>query len=188
MRIHRSILAAGIAVLAASPAWAQSSPLAPQRQLSLDLTIAGLNVGYATRNSDNTSFGASLGIGGDWNSFMLLGGRHFAESNGLSYEAKDGATDKAVIELARFGVFVRRHFDAGRQIDLGLKASGFLHSDSSDDDPGVGAFLGVNVTGVWWQWKRIRVASALDIGRFAETNAAELGVNVSPILLRVTIP
>src|SRR4051812_37510207 len=118
MRFHKSLLAAGTVALAMTPCLAQST--APQRQLSLDLTMAGLNVGYATRNSDRTSFGASIGIGGDWLNYMALGGSHFAESNGLSYETKDGATSKELIELARIGVFVRTHFEHGRQLDLGL--------------------------------------------------------------------
>ncbi len=187
MSFHKSLIAAALIIgFGSIPALGQT--LAPEHQLSLDFTFAGLNVGYATRSSDRTSFGASIGIGGDWQSYMILGGSHFAESNGLSYEAKDGATDKAIVEVARLGIFVRRHFEAGRQLDLGLKASGFLHSDSSDDDPGAGPFVGLNVTGTWWRWKRLAVGSAMDVGRYSENNDAEFGINVSPILLRVTFP
>lgn len=184
---NRSLIAAAIIALASAPSFAQI-PLAPQRQLSLDVSLAGLNVGYAVRNSDRTSFGASIGIGGDWMNYMLLGGSHFAESNGLSYQTKDGATDKSVIELLRVGVFARRHFESGRQLDVGLKASGFLHGDSSDDDPGGGIFVGANVTGTWLKWRRLSLGSGLDIGRYAESNVAEFGVNLAPLLVRVTIP
>lgn len=187
MRLSSSFAAAALVAFAAFPAHAQN-PLAPQHQLSLDLTIAGLNVGYAVRNSDNTAFGASIGIGGDWTNFMLLGGSHFAESNGLSYATKDGATNKSTLELLRVGIFARRHFASGRQLDVGLKASGFLHSDSSDDDPGGGAFIGMNVTGTWLNRRHLSLGSGLDVGRYAENTASEFGVNLLPILARVTFP
>jgi hypothetical protein len=183
------LLATLLVVVAGRPSLAQAplGPGAPARQLTLDLSVVGLNVGYAVRNSSKTSFGASIGIGGNWQNYMVLGGRHFAESGGLSYEAKDGATDKEVFDLARAGVFVRRHFDSGRQLDVGLKASGFLHSDSSDDDPGGGIFVGLNVTGTWLKWRYFQLGSELNVGGFTEGNP-EFGVNVAPLLVRVTFP
>jgi hypothetical protein len=193
MRFNKSYIAAAV-VLGAAPCLAQSSPadastiLAPARQWSFDLAAAGLNVGYALRNSDKTSFGASLGVGGNWLNYMALGGSHFAESDGLSYQAKDGSTNKGLLELARAGVFVRRHFEQGRQVDVGLKGSAFLHSDSSDDDPGGGVFMGMNVTAMWWRWRQVRLGSELDAGAYMEPHAKEFGVNVAPVLLRITIP
>ena len=192
MRFNKSIIATF--ALSAVPCLAQSSPadastvLAPAREWSFDLAWAGLNVGYAVRNSDRTSFGASLGVGGNWLNYMALGGSHFAESGGLSYETKDGSTNKELLELARAGVFVRRHFEQGRQVDVGLKGSAFLHFDSSDDDPGGGVFVGMNVTTMWWRWRRVRLGSELDAGAYLENNRAEFGVNVAPVLLRLTIP
>lgn len=184
----RLIVAVFIACVCARPCLAQSGvPEAPLRQVHVDVTLAGLSLGFAARSSAHTSFGAALGVGGNWWNYMVLGGRHFAESNGLSYQPKDGSTGKSLFELGHATVFVRRHFDAGRQVDVGLKASGFLHSDSSDDDPGAGTFVGLNVTGVWWQWKKLRVGSEIDVGRYSE-GRAELGVNAAPLLLRVTFP
>ena len=176
----------------ALPSYSQSSPAAsppraPVRQLSLDLSPVGLNVGFAMRNTERTSLGVSLGAGGNWWNYMVLGGRHFAEADGLSYEEKDGSTDKALYELFRGSLFMRSHFASGRQLDVGLKASGFLHSDSSDDDPGGGVFVGVNVTAIWWQWRRLRFGSELDAGRYSE-GQPEFGVSAAPLLVRVTFP
>jgi hypothetical protein len=189
MRFNRYLLAILTAtVAAAGAAAAQSNTLAPAHQLNLDASWIGLDVGYAVRSSDNTSFGVSLGAGGNWANHMVLAGRHFAESDGLSYQPKDGATDKELIELARGSIFVRRHFAAGRQLDVGLKASGFLHSDSSDDDPGFGVFAGVKIGGVWYQWRRLGLGSELDVGGYSDGGNPELGVNVAPLFLRLTIP
>jgi hypothetical protein len=182
----RSLMAVGAALLVVATdrtSFAQSP--APRRQITLDGSFAGLNVGFAVRHSARTSIGASVGIGGNWWSYMALGGRHFAESGGLSYEPKDGYTSKSLYELVRGTVYVRRDFNSGRQLDVGVKASAFLHSDSSDDDPGGGGFIGLNLAGMWWQRGRVRLGSELDIGRYSE-GRPDLGVNVAPILLRLT--
>jgi hypothetical protein len=160
---------------------------APIREFTFDVAPVGLNVGFAARTSAHQSFGASLGVGGNWLNYMVLGGSHFAASNGLSYETRDGATNKALYELARASVFVRTSFEHGRQLDVGLKAAAFLHSDSSDDDPGGGLFAGLNVTGMWWQFGRVRLGSELDAGMFTEGHP-ELGIKVAPILLRISVP
>jgi hypothetical protein len=41
-------------------------------------------------------------------------------------------------------------------------------------------FIGLNVTGIWWQWRRLRVGSELDAGRYSE-GRPEFGVNVAPV-------
>jgi hypothetical protein len=188
MRLACSAFTGAAIVAAAGRAClAQSTLVVPERQVHFDLSLAGLNVGFAARSASRTSFGGSIGIGGNWWNRMVIGGRHFSESGGLSYEAKDGSTDKALFELVRGTIFVRRHFDAGRQVDIGLKASGFLHSDSSDDEPGGGVFVGVNVAAMWWQWRWLRVGSEVDIGQYTE-GRPEFGVNVAPVLVRLTIP
>lgn len=153
--------------------------------MTLDASAVGLNLGFAVRSAPRTSIGASIGIGGNWFNYMALGGGHFAEAGGPSYERKDGYQNKELIELLRATVFVRREFDAGRQLDVGVKASGFMHFDSSDDEPGGGGFVGVDVTGMWWRWRALRLGSELDIGRYSE-GRPELGVNVAPILVRLS--
>jgi hypothetical protein len=129
--------------------------------------------------------GGSIGVGGNWFNYMALGGGHFAEAGGPSYEKKDGYQNKELAELFRGTVFIRREFDGGRQLDVGLKASGFLHFDSSDDDPGGGGFVGMNVTGIWYRWRALRLGSQVDIGRYSE-GRPELGVNVAPVLVRLS--
>lgn len=193
-RVRYTLMALVVAAASAPPCRAQSSaldpvgPVAPQQQVHFDVSLAGLSVGFAVRNTSRTSLGASVGIGGNWLNYMILGGRHFSEENGLSYDTKDGRTGKALLELLRGTVFVRTHFEEGRQLDVGVKASGFLHSDSSDDDFGGGTFVGLNVAGTWLQWRRLRVGSELDAGRYAEGATREFGVNVAPLLLRLTVP
>lgn len=186
-RFLAGLVAIGLGSAPACLAQAAGDTTAPLREFTFDVAPVGLNVGFAARASAHQSFGASLGIGGNWLNYMALGGSHFAESNGLSYEAKDGSTNKSLYELARASVFVRTHFDQGRQLDVGLKGSAFLHSDSSDDDPGAGVFLGVNVTGTWWKTGRVRLGSELDAGMYTEGHP-ELGINVAPILLRISVP
>jgi hypothetical protein len=181
--LHSAAAACAYMLAASSPLLAQSD--APARQMTLDAGVVGLKFGIAARTSAHTSVGISIGAGGNWFNYMALGGRHFAEAGGPSYQKKDGAVNKELLELFRASVFVRREFDAGRQLDVGLKASGFLHSDSSDDDPGGGAFVGVDVTGMWWRWRALRLGSQVDIGRYSE-GRPELGVNVAPILMRLS--
>lgn len=184
MRLLSSALAAGAIMLAASSSsLAQSA--APAHQITLDASGVGLNLGFAVRHSQRTSIGASVGVGGNWLNYMVLGGRHFADAGGPSYEPKDGRVNKELIELLRAEVFVRREFDGGRQLDVGVKASGFMHFDSSDDEPGGGAFVGVNVTGMWWKWRALRLGSQVDIGSYSE-GRPELGVNGAPILVRLS--
>ena len=198
MKPLRSLSATALLVFTTLPASGQA-PLAPEKQVHLDLAPLGAAIGFAARTSERTSFGVEIGGGGNWFNYMVLGGRHFAEENGLSYATKDGATSKSVIELAHATVFVRRHFSETQHVDVGLKASGFLHSDGSDDDPGGGYFLGLNVKYNWAKWKRIGLASEMDIGRYAEPGSGgacisgcsgvqEFGITVAPILVRFTFP
>ena len=198
MPLLRSLCASALLLASSLPAAAQGA-LAPERQVHLDLAPLGAAIGFAARSSERTSFGVEIGGGGNWFNYMVLGGRHFAEENGLSYTTKDGATSKSLFELAHATMFVRRHFSESQHVDIGLKASGFLHGDSSDDDPGGGYFLGVNVKYNWAKWHRIGLASEMDIGRYAEPGSGgpcisgcievkEFGITVAPILVRFTFP
>jgi hypothetical protein len=189
--LNRFFPAAALIALAGPPCLSQAVPSqssAPLRELTLDIAGLGLNIGFATRMSDNTGFGVALGVGGNWLNYMALAGGHFAEPGGLSYETKDGAGSKELFDLARVTIFARRHFQNGRQLDIGLKASAFLHHDSSDDDPAGGLFVGFNVTPMWYQRGRLRLGSEIDVGRYSDGAASELGVNVAPLLLRISIP
>jgi hypothetical protein len=183
MKTLRSALAAcALALATSSPVLAQS---VPGHQFTLDANLIGLSLGFAVRTAPRTSIGAAVGIGGNWLNYMALAGGHFAEADGPSYQKKDGVSSKELIELERASIFVRREFDGGRQLDVGLKASGFLHFDSSDDEPGGGGFVGVGVTGMWYRWRALRLGSELDIGRYSE-GRPELGVNVAPLLVRLS--
>lgn len=195
IRVVRSaVCAATITMCVAGSCLSQAvrddtQPFRGERQYNIDLGLAGIGGGYAIGRSNTTSVGASVGVGGNWANYMVLSGRHFAEPRGLSYQgAKDGATNKRLYELVRASVFVRRQFDPARHVDVGLKASAFLHWDSSYDEPGGGTFIGLNVIGTWWAWERIHLGSEIDAGRYGEGSLSEFGVNAAPFLVRVTIP
>ena len=91
MPLFRSLFSSALLLAgAALSASAQESP-ALGGQLHIDLVPLGASVGAASRVSPRVALGASLGVGGNWYNYMALGGRHFAEENGLSYQDKDGA-------------------------------------------------------------------------------------------------
>jgi hypothetical protein len=187
MKLFHSFCASALLFVPSLSALAQGSgALVPDRQTHLDLAIVGAAVGFAARTSEHRSFGAEIGGGGNWVNHMLVSGSHFGEG---------GAS---VIELAHATVFMRTHFSASQHLDVGAKVSGFLHFDSSDDEPGGGYFVGLNAKYSWANWRRLNVASEMDIGRYAEPGDSacirgceeihELGINVAPILVRFTFP
>lgn len=178
------MLAAGTLMLTASSTLLGQTEL-PAHQATIDASFLGVNFGFAARSSARTYIGASVGLGGNWWNYMALGGKHFAEAGGPSYEAKDGREGKALAELLRGSIFVRHEFASGRQLQVGLKGSGFFHFDNSDDEPGGGSFVGVNITGTWLRWRALGLGSEVDIGRYSE-GRPEFGVNVAPLLLRVS--
>src|SRR3954470_15853388 len=140
MRLCRFFHAfAFLVAVASTPCVAQSGPppttLAAPSQVNLDVTAFGLNVGYARQTSDRTSSGFAVGVGGNWLNYMLLAGQQFSTADGFSYAPKNGAPSRNVFELLHGDVFVRRYFDHGRDIQVGLKASGFLASNN-DGNPG----------------------------------------------------
>jgi hypothetical protein len=190
MTLFRLLRVSALLFVPSLPALAQASrPLVPERQIHVDLAIAGVAVGVAARTSYRTSFGVELGGGGNWVNRMLLAGSHFSESGGRS---------SSIIELAHATAFMRTHLGESQHLDLGAKVSGFLHSDSSDDDPGGGYFVGLNAKFVWARWRRINLGSEMDVGLYVEPGSGtcisgcqgvqELGVNVAPILVRITFP
>jgi hypothetical protein len=190
MRLFRSLFTSALLVVSSLPALAQESrALVPETQVHLDLAIVGAAVGVASRTSDRTSIGVEIGGGGNWVNYMLAASGHFGER---------GAKNSSVVELAHATVFVRTHFSERQHLDLGVKGSAFLHFDSSDDDPGGGYFVGLNAKYRWARWRRITLASELDVGRHAEPGSGtcisgcggvqELGVSVAPLLVRFTFP
>ncbi|MES2178298.1 MAG: hypothetical protein V4550_10575 [Gemmatimonadota bacterium] len=189
MKLFRSLCASVLLFVPTVPALAQvSSSLAPERQVHLDLTIAGAAVGFAARTSERTMFGVEIGGGGNWVNYTLAG----------SHFSKGGARNSSLVELAHATVFMRTRFSESQHLDLGAKVSAFLHFDSSDDEPGGGYFVGLNAKYSWAKWRRMNLASEMDIGRFAEPGNGtclsgcegrqEFGINVAPILVRFTFP
>jgi hypothetical protein len=190
MKLFRSLCASGLLFVPSLPALAQPPrSLVPDKQVHVDLTIAGAAVGLAARTSDRTSVGVEVGAGGNWVNHMLLAGSHFGGA---------GGNRNSLDELAHATVFMRTRFSESQHLDLGVKGSAFLHFDSSDDDPGGGYFVGLNAKYNWLKWRRLELASEMDFGRYAEPGSGncisgcegvhEFGVNVAPILVRFTFP
>jgi len=117
---------------------------------------------------------------------MLLAGRHFSHEDGPSYETRDGFVDKELIEILHAGAFLRRSPSERVSLDVGARASVFIHFDSSDDDPGVPLFLGgyanLRVGNRW-----VKLGPTLMVGLFSEgSHARELGVLLVPFSGRVS--
>ncbi len=162
---------------------AQEARRAPN-QLSLTAHVGGLTVGYARGVAPDRLVGGELGIGGDWTSVMLLGGRHFGEW--IAYEERDAAGDEQLFELGHVGIFVRGVESERWEWDAGARASAFLHFDESDDDPGGGLFVGVYGT-LLVGWSRVKLGPRVQVGLFSEGSGTnELGVYLAPLTGRVT--
>jgi hypothetical protein len=158
----------------------------PDTVFSVDVDWLGGAVSYARERGAGSYWGVGAGIGGAlWNR-MLLAGRHFADEDGPSYEPRDGATDKELVEILHVEVF-RRWVPSRRwSYDVGLRASAMVHFDSSDDDPAVplfgGAYAGLMVGG-----PRFKVGPRVLVGMFVEGGATrEWGVYLVPLSGRVS--
>jgi hypothetical protein len=160
------LLLACAAPLAAQQAVPNALRARPRNQLTLDAGVVGGSLAYARRVSDHRLIGGG-GVGGDFLSYMVLAGRHFAEDSGLAYEPKDGFEDKLLFEMAHLSAFVRHEPSERWQIDTGLRASVFFHFDSSDDDPGGGFFVG-GYAGAYYGWRWLKIGPRVLVGRFSE--------------------
>ena len=88
-------------------------------------------------------------------------------------------------EMLRAGVFVRYDGSSRLQHEVGLHTSVYAHFDDSDDDGGVGVFVGGSYTPTWGaRW--IRVRPRVLAGVFWEPDVAtEFGINISFLTGRV---
>jgi hypothetical protein len=162
---------------------ASASFLSKRNQLSIDATAIGASVSFAHGGGTGKFVGVCVGVGGDFFNYMAIAGRHFAQ--GVSYEPKDGNTDKRLFDVAHLGLFLRNQPTDWCQYDVGLRGSVFLHWDSSDDDPGAGDFLG-GYGALYFGGRHFKVGPRLLVGRFRCTGgASEFGVIVSPVTVRI---
>lgn len=179
---------AAAALVAATLSW---TPLVAQRRqptsvLALDLDVVGGGLSYARARGQGGYVGLGAGVGGAFWNRMLLAGRHFSDEGGPSYQARDGATDKDLIEILHAEVFRRWVTDGRWSFDAGVRGSVMIHFDSSDDDPGVPLFVGAYGSALWGG-RRFRVGPRLLVGLFTEgALAREFGVYLVPVSGRVT--
>jgi hypothetical protein len=160
----------------------------PRSILSLDVDFIGGAVSYvrSREEPDAPYWGMEFGLGGPFWSRMLLAGRHFADEDGPSYEARDGAEDKHLIEGVHLALLRRRATDRSHW-DLGIRASAFFHFDSSDDDPGIPLFVG-GYTSLLLGNRWIKVGPELLLGLFAEPHSrGELGILLAPLTGRISM-
>lgn len=182
----RLLAFASLFTLLPGPTAAQPAPPAQHRnQVTLDATILGGSLGYARRTSGRRLVGGGIGVGGDFVGYMLLAGRHFAESSGPAYETRDGFTDKLLFEMLHLNAFVRHETTGRWTFDTGARASLFFHGDSSDDDLGAGIFLG-GYAGAFYDVGPLSLGPRLLVGGFSE-GRPEFGIFVAPITIRLSL-
>ena len=183
----RTLLGAlGALFFAVAPAAAQRR--VPDHRFALDVHVVGASASYATRVSGDWFGGVETGGGGDFVNAMVLGGRHFSQDGWLSYEEPDYPGDENLFELAHLALFARREASDRFLADVGVRASAFLHFDQSDDDPGGGLFVGPYAS-LFWGWRHFKVGPRIMAGMFYEDpDTQELGINVAPLIVRITFP
>lgn len=169
-------------------AWAEpaAQPSRDEHMFTLDLTLIGGSAGYARRIGEHRYIGFDGGVDVAFLSYMIYAGRHFAEADGWSYEDKDGFDGKDLLEVFNANVYVRHVYGDHWNIDTGIRASVFLHFDSSDDDAGSGYFGGGYVS-LFYGWKHVKFGPRVQAGVFSEGDP-EFGVFISPGIVRVAIP
>lgn len=161
-----------LAVLVVTPA-----TLGAQRNaLTLDVSLPGLAVGYAVpTGGGGRLLGVQLGIGGDWINRTLDGPSHFTENGG-----------EQMLELGHLAVFLRQHVGTRGSVDVGLRILPFIHGTNLDNNAGLAGFAGAYVTPMV-HWGRFAVGPRILAGYFTEgSNAQGFGVNVAPLVGRVT--
>jgi hypothetical protein len=158
-----------------------------RNQLTLDLSWIGGTLGFARRvRGERLFLGAEVGLLGDYLNVMLLSGGHFAQDWGLAYDEKDGATGKHLLEIVHAAFFLRHQSSERWQLDFGARASVFLHSDSSDDDPGEATFAGLYGS-LMYGSERFKVGPRVMAGLFSEgRRTQEFGLLLVPLTARVT--
>lgn len=164
-------------LLSAMPLAAQDDARGGHRELTLDVTVVGASVGYAAGAHPGRLVGVQLGIGGDWINRTLLGGEHFSENGG-----------EQVFELLHLAAFVRLRATRWSKVDVGLRGAGFFHGNDLDDDIGIGFFGGLYAMPMFGN-DRFSAGPRVMAGLFTEPGRVrEIGLNVSPIVGRVTFP
>ena len=176
----------GLVAAAVCPAPVAAQRRQPDTVFSVEADWIGGAVSYARTRGPGRYWGLEAGVGGGFVNRMLLAGRHFSDEDGPSYEPRDGAVDKELIELLHVGMFRRWSPTERVSWDVGARASVFIHTDSSDDDPAIPLFLGTYanlMVGNRW----LKAGPRLLIGMFSEgSQARELGVYLVPLAGRVS--
>jgi len=184
MRFVLCALAALLVV--AAPAAAQRR--APEHRFAVDVHVVGVSLSYAHRVGGEWLGGVEAGGGGDFVNAMVLGGRHFSQDGWLAYEERDYTGDDDLFELGHLALFVRREAGERFQADLGVRGAAFLHFDPSDDDPGGGVSAGPYAS-LFWGWRHVKVGPRVMAGLFWENaDTRELGIQVAPLVLRISFP
>jgi hypothetical protein len=178
------LLTLAATVAFADPAAAQRRQ--PDTVFSVDVDFLGASLNYARARGPGGYWGLDAGVGGGFWSRMLLAGRHFADEDGPSYEARDGFVDKELIEILHLGAFRRWSRSPRVTWDVGARASVLVHFDSSDDDPGLPLFLG-GYTNLMVGNRWAKIGPRVLVGLFSEGSLGrEFGVYLVPLTGRVS--
>lgn len=179
-------LRAGVVVLAllASAAPAAEAQRYPSRVFAVDAEILGGSLSFARHRGGGSYQGMAVGLGGSFLTRMLLSGRHFSHPGWPSYETADGSTDQQLFELLHVALF-RRWTSPRRSVDVGVRGSVLLHSNSFDDDPGIPLFAGVYANALFG-WRRVKLGPRVLVGVFTEgSGITELGILLVPFTARI---
>ena len=172
-------------LVAAVPAGAQEQSGRPNN-VTLDATALGGSLYYVRETGPGVAYGFGGGVGGDFLSVMVVGGRHFGEACCITYEDRDAAGNEMLFEVLHLDAIRRTVVSRRLEYDIGLRASVFFHGDDSDDDLGGGWFGGLH-GGVYYGWRNFKVGPQVMAGIFSEgAGTNEFGVLLSPISIRTS--
>ena len=188
--MKRYLFAALTLLVANAPVTAQDTPDRPHN-VTLDVTALGGSLYYAQRTGPGVSYGFGGGVGGDFLSAMVIGGRHFGEACCITYEDRDAADNELLFEILHLDAFRRTVVSERLEYDIGLRASAFFHGDDSDDELGGGLFGGLH-GGIYYGWRNLKIGPQVLVGVFGEQNdpqqpwLKEFGVLLTPISIRTS--
>ena len=164
------------AALAGQAAGGTTSDRAGRRQLAFDASAYGGAVSYAVPIARGRLFGVQVGVGGDrFNRTLLAGGGHYTDDGRHQLE-----------ERAHAAVFVRQRFASWFAVDAGARVAPFRHQDLPNDDTTIGVFAGVYAAPMFGG-PHVAVGPRVMAGVLSESTATTaLGLNVAPLVVRVT--
>ena len=107
--------------------------------LFFSLQVEALQLGIHANGylNDKWSCGLGGGFGPGFINYMAAAGSHFSTENSFTSSKRDRYDNETFIEVAYFTAFAMYRKNA-LSLEMGIRLSGFIHIDDSDDDWGGG--------------------------------------------------